>query len=323
VSLFAQPTVHLARSLRVIGGVRYIDEKKRADLGQAGVALLGFPTYSRSERIKDNKVLLNGAVEFDLHEHAMLYGSYSQGYKAGGFNFFDLRNNNPIFEAESSDGYEVGIKSELFDRRVRLNVAAFLTDFSNLQVSTFNGTSLVVSNAASARSKGIEAEVNWKVTPDLQLNASGALLRARYRDYPTGPCTIVQQLNTVGPCVQDLSGRTLERAPDESGVFNVTYRLPLSSIPFDITLAGDAIYSSSYHTVNDLDPVGFQKGFWMLNGRIGLSDKNDRWSAALVGKNLTNKAYLYSGNDVFQFAGSHGVLLGEPRQVDLQLRYRW
>ena len=322
ISLFAQATMNVSGRLRAIGGVRYIEEDKDARLRQVGIAALGFPNYDRNEIFKDNKVLLNGAIEFDLADRILLYGSYAQGYKAGGFNFFDLRNTVPVYGAETSEGFELGLKNTLFDNRVRFNVAAFTTRFDNLQTSFFNGTANVVGNAASAHSKGIEVELNWKVTDQLQLNASGAILSARFTNFATAPCTISQQLNSpTTTCTQNLGGKPLERAPNFTGVFNATYKVPIGKL--ELSVAADVAYTSSYYTSADLDVAGLQDKYPLFNGRIALSHPDAGWSLAIIGRNLANKAYAYVSANTFQFAGTRFAHIGEGRQIDVQLKFKW
>ncbi|MGE0294604.1 MAG: TonB-dependent receptor [Hyphomonadaceae bacterium] len=323
LSVFAQGTVHTNEDLRFILGGRWIDESKDANLRQAGIALLGFPNYDRTESISDDQVLLNAAAEYDVAEDVLAYFSYAQGYKAGGLNFFDFRNTTPIYGPETSLGYELGLKAEFFDRSLRINVAAYRTEYSDLQVSFFDGTAVVVGNAASATSEGVEIDVGWRATQNLTVNAAWAAGRARFDSYPTGPCTIAQSLNTVGVCVQDLSGRALERAPDQSGVFSVIYNQPLAALPFSLVLSGDAAYSGDYYHAGDLDPLALQDGYWLYGARVALEENSGRWALALVGKNLSNEAYAYVSGNAFGFAGSRFVNVGEARQIDLQLSYRW
>lgn len=323
ISAFGQATANISTSFRVIGGVRYIDEDKSATLSQVGLAALGFPTYSRNETFKDKKVLLNGSVEYDLADRVLLYGSYSQGYKAGGFNFFDLRNNNPNFNPETSDGFEVGLKTQLFDNSVRFNIAAFSTKFDDLQVSFFNGTANIVGNAASSRSKGVEAELTWQATDKVQIMLSGAYLSARYLNFATAPCTIAQQLNTpANQCVQNLGGRPLERAPNFTALASANYDVPLGG-GLAVSLNGDVSYSAKYYTAGDLDPASLQSGFALFNGRIALSHADQGWSLAVIGKNLADKAYAYVSANTFQFAGTRFNHVGQARQIDVQFRYKW
>lgn len=323
ISAFGQATANISSSLRVIGGARYIDEDKSVTLSQVGLAALGMPTYSRKEAFKDSKVLLNGSMEYDLADRVLLYGSYSQGYKAGGFNFFDLRNNNPNFSPETSDGLEVGLKTQLLDNSVRLNIAAFSTKFDNLQVSFFNGTANVVGNAASSRSKGLEAELTWQATDKLQIMLSGAYLSARYLNFKTAPCTIAQSLNSAtSTCVQNLSGRPLERAPNFTGLASASYDVPLGG-GLALSLNGDVSYSAKYYTAGDLDPASSQSGFALFNGRIALSHADQGLSLAIIGKNLANKSYAYVSANTFQFAGTRFNHVGQARQIDFQVRYKW
>jgi iron complex outermembrane receptor protein len=325
-ALFGQVTANLTDRLRVIGGLRYTDEQKKAPATQTvDPSLFIFPNYSVNLAFSDDATLLNGAIEFDLAKRVMLYASYTQGFKLGGLNFFALEGTNFTFGSEASDGYEAGIKSTILDGAATLNVAYFYTTFANLQTSTLVGNALVIANAASATSQGIEAELNWQLTNRLSMRASGAYLHARYGRFPNAPCTDQQNVNSVGPCSQNLSGGKLDGAADWTGAFNLTYQLPLPNFVGDASFSGDLIYSSSFFPYNSgtNNPAQYQSGYVTANGRIAIDSHDDRWSLALQGTNLFNRRTVISSGNAFQFPGSTFVNLAPLRQWSLVATHKW
>lgn len=325
-ALFGQATGNVTDQLRVIGGIRYTDERKRAPATQTSdPTLFIFPNYAVNLSFKDNATLLNGAIEYGIAPRVMLYASYTQGFKLGGLNFFALEGRNFTFGSERSDGYEAGLKSTLFDGAATLNLAYFYTTFKNLQTSTLVGNALVIANAASATSQGVEAEFNWQLTDRLSAKASGAYLHARYDRFRNAPCTDQQNVNAVGACSQDLSGGRLDGAADWTGAFNLNYDLPLPDFVADASFAADLIYSSGYFPYNSgtNNPAQYQSGYVTVNGRIALDAHDEHWTLALQATNLFNRKTVISSGNAFQFPGSTFVNLAPLRQWGLVATYTW
>src|SRR3546814_1558916 len=118
----------------------------------------------------------------------MVYATYGQGSKSGGFvsNTYGTTDATFSFKPEHSENYEAGIKSTLFDGSLVLNGAIYETKFDNLQVSTYNANvqSYIVGNAAKATGKGIEGSVAWYPVRNLEITALGAYQDVEYDDYP-------------------------------------------------------------------------------------------------------------------------------------------
>jgi len=97
-------------------------------------------------------------VDFQANDNVLLYGSYSQGFKSGGFNSFGL---SPAFDSEDVDAFEVGIKTDFADGRARLNASAFTYDYSNLQIRLPVPTGGVdIQNVGAADISGFEVSLS-------------------------------------------------------------------------------------------------------------------------------------------------------------------
>ena len=342
LSAFAQGTFNISDQLRLIAGVRQTHVEKDAPVfaQDSDPTLFIFPDYSERLSYEDDATLFNAAVEYDLTDDVMVYGSFAQGFKAGGFNHFALElfpdanadgvADNLVFQAEESDGYEIGVKSTLAGGAVTLNVVGFFTEFDNLQVSTLVGNSLDVGNAATAETRGIEVELNWAVTDAFTLAASAALLDATFTDYADAPCTAAQVVALVAnvgpfaPCTQDLSGTELEMAPDTSASLIATYETALSDWGY-LTVSGDVIYSGDYFPYNSgtANPVLRQDGYVQFNAMMRFDSADDAWSLALRGTNLTDERIIMSSAGIFQFPGSNFANLAPLRQWSVEVSRRF
>lgn len=273
--------------------------------------------------------------QWDATDYIMVYAKYSTGYKAGGFD-----ENNPLgntdaaqYEDETSEGFELGAKMDLLDGRGRLNVALFMTEFDDVQVSTFDGVAAqVVGNAASTSADGIEIDGSFAATDELTLYGSVAYLDSVYDDFKNAACNWPQTEAWVdaggaaGECVQDVSGQPTPYAPEYSAMLGATYTMPISD-GLELTLGTDIAYSDSYFTLNDYDPASEQESFTQVNARIALGDIGGRWHLALLGKNLTDEVTMARSGDIplagLGFGNSYVDAINPPRSFQLQAKYNF
>ena len=126
-------------------------------------------------------------IEWKISDSVFTYFTYSEGFKGGGFD--DTPANVPQattpFDPESAKNYELGIKSDLFDRRLRINADVFTMDYEDLQVTQTNAACLcnLTDNAASAKIEGVEAEFTLAATDNLRLSLGGSYVDAKYEDF--------------------------------------------------------------------------------------------------------------------------------------------
>lgn len=135
-------------------------------------------------------------VEYHIDRRVMAYASYATAFKGGGWTTrltvpnFDTATFAPLpaptFAPEKAKTAEIGLKSELLNRRLRLNVAAFNTDYSSIQLTFQNGSSPVTANGGDGRIRGVEVEINAAPASGWTIDASGGYLDAEYRSVRAG-----------------------------------------------------------------------------------------------------------------------------------------
>jgi len=372
-STFVQLTWNVSDTFRVIGGLRFSDDEKEFEkelftndlfttnpntqLGGIYDQLLNFttdhtfdssgsmvckgvayictfdPTFSneRSEEHWTGDI----TVQWDATDSMMTYFKVGNGYKAGGFDEDNTRGNleTAEYEDEEVEGVEIGAKMDLWDGRARLNIAAFYNEFTDVQVSTFDGNAgFTVGNAAETETKGIEMDGSVAVTERLTLSGGLAYLKAEYKSFTDAGCNEPQVLDwiagggTRSGCTQDLSGKQLQFAPEWSANFAADYYIDVSD-NLEMKLGLDVMYSDDVVIPNDQDEVLNQDAFWKLNARIQLANVGDTWSLALIGKNLTDEETTVWGNDVplagQGFSGTYFQFIDAPRSFILQAKYRF
>lgn len=197
---YAQATLHIGERLGLTAGLRYTDEDKRATVFV--VSPVSNIVYVPRQTLADRWRALTPrfAIDFRVSDRVLAYASASRGFKSGGFNG---RPSNlaslTTFDPERVWSYEAGIKSDFLDRRVRLNLAGFIADYSNIQLSrqTIIGGVLIsdISNVAASRIKGFEAELIVAPVRGLELSAAAGYTNNDYTKVQSG--AVVVQSNKI------------------------------------------------------------------------------------------------------------------------------
>lgn len=347
--------------IEVTGGVRYTHETKDSFFAQPynNVALTGIFRPANSPdglgTITANQVFNDWSPDFTVtykpQPGIMFYGAYKTNYKSGGFSngginsaFSADPNGDLTFAPEKARGFEIGAKTELFDRQLRFNIAAYTFKYTNLQVDFFNSPIFAFQTlSADARTKGIETDFEFAPRGLAGVNLHGSLNynKARYIDFPLAPCyageTPAQGCNLV-PAVggnftrQNLTGAPLSVAPRWTGSLGVSYDRDLND-NLRYGIAVDARYSSSYLASAFGNPDSRQSRYVSLDASARIATADDRFEIALIGKNLTNRFYVTgnvdgpsTGGGTGTPAGIHADQLGFgniPRTVQIQVSTRF
>ncbi len=285
-------------------------------------------------------------ASYRFSPEVMSYASFARGYKGGGFNLDRTQSSNglptggngvtPIFDtsfpAEFVDSYEVGLKNTLFNRSVLFNITGFYQKFTDFQLNTFLGTSFAVRSVPEVTSKGIDADFLW-FTPvrGLTVQSGFTYAKTEYGDeaIPNDPTNALALL----------PGSRVSLAPLYSASGSVTYETAVGTgLKARFNLG--AKYSSSYNTGSDLFPPKLQKGFTVVNGRVGLGSEDDKWAVELWAQNLLNEKYTQVGfNGPLQGASglsatqavyipandslTYNAFLGAPRTYGVTLRSKF
>lgn len=315
-ALFGQLDYEVTDALTLTAGGRYSEEEKTFTNQP-----LFFPTSRTYEARWDNFSPKLG-VSYEFNSAVMAYGSWSKGFRSGGFNgrAASFTSAGP-YDAETVESFEVGVKSELLDRRLRLNVAAFTNEYTDMQVGTQGLTTSgvvepIITNAGKARFDGVEAEAVWIAGGGLQINANMAWLDARFIENVTD----LTSDGVVNPT--DNTDLPMAYAPEWSGSLGLEWRRDL---PFgELIVAGNAVYMDDIYTaggaLNRISDVQVRKSNTLVDASAAL-DSESGWRVGVWVKNLTDEVVI---NNTFGLGALGNLRIYQPPRtwgVDLSLRF--
>ncbi len=274
---------------------------------------------SYSDRNYSPEITLNWQPTQDQN----LYVSYKTGYKSGGFSYPSVLQRtytaaNTQFKPEEAHSIEAGYKAQLFDRRLRVDFAAYRINISNQQLSSFDAQAFAffVGNAGKSRVQGLELQLTAAVVEGAQIFGSVGYNDGKYVSFPAAQCVAFP--TPPSGCTQNLSGRVLPRAPKWAGNFGASYEVPVGS-NMKIVLNGMGTFSSRYYTLDSLDPNGIQPAFVKWDAGIAVASADDRWRFSLQGRNLSNKyVTLYAYDAARMLPASYISVPQRGRQVAIE-----
>lgn len=254
------------------------------------------------------------SLNYQATRSTLIYATYSQGYKSGGF---DVGSLGDAYSPEKLTDYEAGIKSQWLNNRLRTNISGFYYDYKDLQLAVNRNFILAIENAASAKIYGIEAEIAVLPVDGLELNFTGGYMKSKYQGYQT----VDDARPTLGTL--DLSGNRLLQAPKLNTETTAGYS-------FDVAGLGKAsLYGSwkhkgkIYFSAFNVDPDS-QKKVNLFDASFSIEDFAGRWSARAFVRNITDKLVRSNSVTVSNFLGP--PTLGSylpPRQYGLTLGYNF
>jgi iron complex outermembrane receptor protein len=342
-SFFGQARFKISEELELAGGARYTKVKKAAFQGQPHYvhyffenigALLGEGVYMRDKLTEDNWSP-EATLTWQPDNNNTVYIAYKTGYKTGGIAQPSLVTpsdvGNVTFNPEKARGGEVGYKGYLMDRKIRLQVTAFMYKFKGLQLTSFDplNARYKIQNAADVKQKGVEFNVEFKASDALSFRLGGAYLSVKYGEFNTSGCWANQTL--ADGCVgglQDLSGHQLHRAPKFVAGGGFTYETPVdSSGNLLFSLTGDVRYRSGTYTGETHNPAGYQKRNALFHASARIHDEKAGWEVAVIGRNLTNKRLIGFTSDrpSAQTLGNYEVAATaiRPREIAIQVGFKF
>jgi iron complex outermembrane receptor protein len=344
-AIFALVNAHPVDGLTLSLGGRYSHDRKEYDI--ATQVLLNnkqISSFASSLEASWAELTPRFTAEYRFSPAVMVYANYSQGYKAGGYNSRGtIPENVGPYDPERVTAYEVGLKSDLFDRLLRFNVAGFINKYTDLQSSVTKMGAVrpenITTNIAAAKIYGVEVEALLRPARNFTIGANFAYLHARYTDFcadtngvftngapepgqcgPAQPILINGVPNGTFAVPTDSTYLELANAPKWSGSVTADYGIPVAI--GRIKLHGDARYSARFNTWGrSNDPGYYRDEVVLLNASIGLAADNDRWSVTLYGKNLTDQ-------DVISGAISTGATpiqqyYQPPREFGIDLGFKF
>ena len=314
-AIYAQSDITLSEKWSLLLGGRLTKEDKKATVSSAGFCATDFSSCIvdfEDEKDFSNfspKIGLSWKSSDDLH----VYGSYTRGFRSGGFNLRNQLPSNPgPYDEEKVSAFELGLKYTFMDDRARINLAAFYNDYSDLQRTVLDPATVAqqILNAAEATTKGVELELAFLVTNNFAINASLGVLDAAYDSF--------DGLDVTGDGVPDPSlakKLDLARAPELTGHINAVYDVPLASGM--VTFQGSYSYTDE-RPANDTNTF-FLDSYTLANASITYSHA-ENWRVSVFGKNLLNEAYADTGVHASVFSI---LFLNPPRTWGIEVLYEY
>jgi len=287
-------------NLNVIAGGRYSDDKKTLSESQPVFAVAGppFQTTPTGDNSQSFSVFTPTlGLQYSFNKDVMSYLTYSKGYKDGGWTTRLTSPLDPLhvptFGPEKADTYELGVKSDWFDRTLQVNADVFYTKYDSIQLNFQEGLSPTIENAGDADIKGVELDGTWIIGHGFSLAATGAFLDAYYTYLAPG-------INAGQSCVQPFeacitTASLLPKTPRWKYSVSPTYKTSLPNggslrLGLDFThiseMANDSINTSLL-----MRPVSN-----LLNASLTYASPDDKYELVFGGTNITDDRFLTTGN---------------------------
>jgi iron complex outermembrane receptor protein len=294
---FAQGDWHITDQWTLTAGARYTYEEKDFTGGDGAVYFLPSPRPDVPSRDFDDdwdEVTGKLGFTYEHNDDLMLFGSWSEGFKSGGFfgrqANFDI---NPTYEPEYVTNWEFGMKSTWMDGRLIVNPTVFYNDYEDKQEDVLifidvTNVATVIRNASTLEIWGAELEVQFQVTEAWNVRASYGYLDASYDDY-------IADLNGDG-IETDNSDITPRNTPENTIGLNTTYTIPMG--PGELVAFASYRWRDEIEVLSFRDPTPGSKGNDPL-GHLGSVENLDltlnyiwgdgRYRLSAYGRNLTDE----------------------------------
>ena len=337
-SLYGQATVNVNEENRIVFGIRYTEDEFASDVTN----FFGLQKYLIQDDLDETTGRL--AYEHDINEDTMVYASYTKGFKPGGSNLtfgypMDAEGFGaapapqlifPFFESEMIDAYEIGLKTDFLDGRMRANVSAFTYDYENLQFQStdpdiYRGG---VANIPESEMKGLELELIGLVSESLSFDIRLAYLDTEITSSYEALDNLKAELYFFGEeptrysLREDIKGNSLAKSPEFTANIGIEYNAQTAY--GDLTTTAEVIYRGDFQQRVFNSPFVDQvDSYTVLNLTASLDLTGDQWGVDFMILNAGDKDGMNSSmTDVFGVAGT-GIEYIPPRQYMGRLSYNF
>ncbi|HQS69161.1 MAG: TonB-dependent receptor [Novosphingobium sp. 17-62-8] len=334
-SAFVQSYTQITDRLKLSAGIRYthdsIDARATLDTG-LGSEPLTSPNWDRFDVLFPGSIDVGGkkswnnvgwkvGLDYEMGQNQLLYANWARGFKSGGFTgrIGVAADGDTPYNPEKVDTFEVGLKADFLDRRLRANLAAFYTSYRDMQVAQiyFDPATNVqgnrILNAAESEIKGFELELQAVPTDGLTLRGSLAFLDTKYKDF--------LYFDPVAANTISLEGFALQNAPRWASTLGANYTTEFASgasIVADVSWMYTA--QKFYTAVVNTQRSSIQPTYY-VDALLTYYGPDKRYSIGLWGKNLFDKRYI---STVFDSPGYMGLVgYAPPRQFGVTVGYNF
>jgi hypothetical protein len=317
---FANATVHATDGLNINAGLRYTHESKvynYSRLPVGGSLVLGLDSLNGNPgRYSGSKLDYRLNVDYRWSDALMTYASVSTAFKGGGTNARPFGPGQVVpFDKEKLTAYEIGAKTDFFDRRLRVNVAGFVNKYKDIQLTLLTCPSLTpvapcaaTFNAGDADIKGYEIEIEAQPTEKLRLDASFSDLSFKY--------TRLQ--GSTGLTVGQEAPGTIKLKWSIGAQYEGVLANGATLTPrFDYSFQGGFNTNAQFTGSNRV------AGHHLGNARLTYKAPESSWEVAAIASNVFDKSYYISNFDLLSSSGAQYGLLAPPREFSIQVQKKF
>jgi iron complex outermembrane recepter protein len=311
-AVFGEGNFNFTDSLRAILGGRLVRDEldyyfQRASTSPVAVPAIS-PSFASTGSTSNYGYTDRVGLQYDVTKDIMTYATYSHGYTGPAYNvFFNMAASATLaLKPETSNSYEVGIKSLFLDHKVELNLAGFITNFENYQANftdVLDGALVTrLINAGSVSTKGLEADFALRPIDNLTVSGALAWTRARITDFNCPP-------NAATSC--NINGQPLPFAPDFKSNVDGNYLVPLAG-SLRLVLDTDYKWQSKVQYQLTETPDTIQGGYGIWDASVGIDDSASHWRVSALVKNIADTHY----SSYLAHGDLAGVMRWVPRDND-------
>jgi outer membrane receptor protein involved in Fe transport len=310
---FGQASYKVNDQLTLTGGLRYTDDDKDMNV-------VSGPNPAPSVSVSDSKVTWDLSAFYKINEDVSVYAKAASGFRGPSIQGRDIAFGSPASAAKSETimSYELGLKSELFERRVRLNGAVFTYTIDDPQFSAVGGgsNSNRLINANKGEAYGLELDGEFVVTPDFVITAGYSYAHTKIKDStlavaPCAACTVTDPLNTAGLAL--VNGNPFPNAPKYTFDFTARYAYPIAS--------GELFAFTDWKVQGYTNLFLYQSKEFYSKGdfegglKLGYANKENGWELAAFARNITNESNIKGAIDFNNLT----AFVNEPRVFGVSL----
>ena len=334
LSVFGQGTWKLSEQLNVTAGLRYQMEDVEVQFDNA----VNGGSFAGSD--DDSVMVGRAAVQYFVNDDVMLYASYARGYKGQAYNttssFNQFQADNPV-GTEDSDAYEVGVKGDFMDGRLRVNANYFLVNYTGFQaqsgvINDDGAIELSLDNVGELETSGVELDVTALLSDNLLLNVGASWTDATIEEFGTAECYNGQTeaqgciADPVLGRIQDLAGKPLNNSPDLKVVVGLDYGFSVDE-KFDGFMRAHYQWQDEVNFSLTQDPLTVLGSYGILNLSAGVESTDGRYTVTAFVNNALDEFYVTALPNLSNLYGATALSQIVPRNAErimgVRLKYNF
>ncbi|WP_342806338.1 TonB-dependent receptor [Alteromonas sp. M12] len=321
---FAQGSYDITESTKItLGGRITRDERELTSsqlfqFGEGTDYIVGIPEGTISDSWTEPTWRIS--IDHNLDSSALVYASYSRGFKSGVYNLAAAVTSGPnpdsAVNPEILDSVEVGYKADLLDDSIRINASMFYYDYADMQLQTVQSGAAVLLNAAEAEIKGAEVSLTWLASDNLTINSGLSLIDSEFSEFLNAPTQTPTGIGGNVTGVMDATGNKLIRTPDYTINIGADYTVFTDTGEVSANLTyyyNDGFYWEAENRLK-------QESYQIINALVSWTSKDEVWGVKVYGKNLLDEEYSYYSNSA---QVGDAISAAPPRTFGIALLYNF